>query len=149
MPSSRGSSRPGDQTHISCISCSAVGFFTTGKAQTDVYLTFNALFVSGVQQVIRIHMYMCIHVHVCVCVFFSESFPLQAMTRNWMQFPVLCGRTLVLLYFICRLVYLLAPNSQGVPPLLSPLVATSLFPMSVSQYVFYKYVPLYRVLDST
>ena len=29
MLSSRGSSRPGDQTHVSCVSCIAVGFFTT------------------------------------------------------------------------------------------------------------------------
>ena len=70
MPSSRGSSRPGDQTHVSCISCSAVGFFTTGKARAEVYLTYNVLFVSGVQQVIRIYIYMHIHVHVCVCVLF-------------------------------------------------------------------------------
>ena len=37
-----------------------------------------------------------------------------------MQFPVLCGRTLVRLFFISRLVYLLVPDSQGAPPLLSP-----------------------------
>ena len=30
MPSSRGSSRPRDGTHIFCVSCTAGGFFTTG-----------------------------------------------------------------------------------------------------------------------
>ena len=64
-----------------------------------------------------------------------------------MQFPVLCGRTLVRLYFISRVS--VSPRFPGCPSPPFPLVATGLFPMSVSQYVFYKYVPLYRVLDST
>ena len=30
MPSSRGSSQPRDRTHVSYVSCTAGGFFTTG-----------------------------------------------------------------------------------------------------------------------
>ena len=44
MPSSRGSSRPRDQTSDSCSSCIAGGFFTTeplGKPSLQVTVTLN------------------------------------------------------------------------------------------------------------
>ena len=44
MPSSRGSSWPSDQTHVSCGSCIAGGFFTTvplGKPWPDIYVFPN------------------------------------------------------------------------------------------------------------
>ena len=45
-----------------------------------------------------------------------------------MQFPVLCGRTLVCLYFICRLVYLLVQI---------PRVSLPSFPPGSHRFVSY------------
>ena len=46
---------------------------------------------------------LCIHYiyiySVCVCSF-SNSFPLNILTRYWIQFPVLCSRFLLFMYFI-------------------------------------------------
>ena len=39
MPSFRGSFQPRDQTRVTCVSCIAGGFFTTGKAHRGIKLT--------------------------------------------------------------------------------------------------------------
>ena len=42
---------------------------------------------------------------------FSDSFPLQFITRYWIWFPVLYSRSLLFIYFIYSSVYLLILNS--------------------------------------
>ena len=39
IPSFRGSFQPRDQTRVTCVSCKAGGFFTTGKAHRGIKLT--------------------------------------------------------------------------------------------------------------
>ena len=41
MPSSRGSFWPRDQTHFSCISCIAAGFFTTEPPRRSIYSLYS------------------------------------------------------------------------------------------------------------
>ena len=41
---------------------------------------------------------------------FSDSFPLQFITRHWIGFPVLYSRSLLSIYFIHSSVFLLNPN---------------------------------------
>ena len=44
MPSSRGSSRPTDQTYVSCVSCIAGGFFTTEPLGKSRWFVINVLY---------------------------------------------------------------------------------------------------------
>ena len=68
---------------------------------TEVYLIYN---VSGILQSGSV-------IQTCVCVCVSlDSFPLQVITRCWLQFPALCSRSLSFICFIHSRVYLLIPN---------------------------------------
>ena len=77
----------------------------------------------------HIHVYIYIHIHThtynthihTYIYSFSGSFPLQVVTRCWIQFPVLHSRTLLFMCFIHSSLYLLIPNSQVIPPPISPL----------------------------
>ena len=75
MPSSRGSSRPGDQTHVSGGSCTADGFFTTeppGKPKVKVKVAQSCL------------------TH-CDTVDSTVHGILQASILDWLPFPSLGG----------------------------------------------------------
>ena len=41
---------------------------------------------------------------------FSISFPVQVITEYWVAFPVLCSRSLLIIYVIYSSVYMLIPN---------------------------------------
>ena len=42
---------------------------------------------------------------------FSDSFPVWVITEYWVEFPVLCSRSLLIIYFTYSGIYLLIPNS--------------------------------------
>ena len=52
--------------------------------------------------------------------------------KRWIWFPVLYGRTLLLVYFIYNSLHLLIPSSHSIPPpSLNPLATTTLFSVSM------------------
>ena len=60
------------------------------------------------------------------------------------------SKTLLFIHPIYNILPLLIPNSHSFPPLDPfPLATTSLFSISVSLFLFHRYVDLYRILDST
>ena len=71
--------------------------------------------------------------------FFSDSFPTYVITEDSVEFPVLYSRAPLTIHSICNNVPTPIPNPQFVPPpILSPLVTISLFPMPVSLFFFCK-----------
>ena len=73
--------------------------------------------------------------------FFLYCFPWWLMTGFWIEFPGLYSRTLLFMHSICASLYLLIPNSQFfLPPTPSPLATRSLFSMSVSLFMFRRWV---------
>ena len=48
---------------------------------------------------------------------FSNSFSIYITIRYWAEFPVLCSRSLLVIYVIHSSEYMLIPNSQFIPPL--------------------------------
>ena len=99
---------------------------------------------------------------VCVCVWynmyvyytyiysFSHSFLLWFVMKYWIEFPVVCIRTLLFIHPIYNRLHLLVQNSQPFPPL--PLIClgtTSLFSGSVPMFLFHRYTDLCHILDST
>ena len=79
LPSSRGSSWPRDQTHVSCISCTASGFFThwaTWEAWFLVYWEFYPKWVLGFVR--------CFSASVNMIMWLSYFWPVDVMDYiNW------------------------------------------------------------------
>jgi len=75
--------------------------------------------------------------HTHTHIYFSNSFPLWAIPRYSVQFPVLYSRFLLFICFMCNSVYLLILNLQFILPLPS-LVTRHLFSVSVSLFLLYK-----------
>ena len=75
--------------------------------------------------------YTCIYKHIYS---FSYCFPLRFITRYWIWFPVLFGRTLLSLHSMCNSLHLLTPDSQSVPPY-SPSSHRSLLYLCESVFV--------------
>ena len=65
-----------------------------------------------------------------------DSFPIQAITEYWVEFPVLYSRSLLVIYFIYSSVYVSIRISQFIPPF--PPATISLFSTSVTLFVFCK-----------
>ena len=71
-------------------------------------MIYNVVLVSGIQQS---DLVLCIYIYyICICSF-SDSFPLEGITKYWVQFPVLYSRSLLVICFIYGNVYMLIPNS--------------------------------------
>ena len=69
-----------------------------------------------------------------------HTLPLWFITGYWIEFSVLYSRTLLFVYSLSNSLCLLIPNSQPIPPLCPSLLAiTSLFSMSVNQFLFHRY----------
>ena len=81
--------------------CSLSGsfIFLFFKNFMGIQLTYNVL-VSGVQQRESV-----IHIHIPT----SDSFPISVITEYWVDFPVLHSRSMLLIYFINSIVYMLIP----------------------------------------
>ena len=80
----------------------------------QVQLIYNVVLVSCAQQsdlVIYIYIcaYMCVNIYIYMYILFSDSFPLQVITKY--SSLVLCGRSLLFTYFIYNSMYMLIPNS--------------------------------------
>ena len=56
------------------------------------------------------HTYIYIHAYIDIYFLFSDSFPLQVITRYWIQSSVLLNRSLLFVCFVCSSVYLLIPS---------------------------------------
>ena len=111
--------------------------------------------ISSVQQSDTLT-YMCVCVWYNMCVYytyiysFSHSFLLWFVMRYWIEFPVVCIRTLLFIHPIYNRLHLLVQNSQPFSPL--PLIClgtTSLFSVSVPMFLFHRYTDLCHILDST
>ena len=99
------------------------------------------MLVSGIQQSDSV-----IHIHVSIL--FQILFPFRLL-QSIEQSLVLYSRSLLVICFIYGSGYLWIPNSQFIPhPLLSPLVTVSFFSMSMSLFLFYKFICII-FLDST
>ena len=48
---------------------------------------------------------------------FIDSFPIEVITEYWVEFPVLCSRSLLTIYFIYSTVHMFIPPSLFIPPL--------------------------------
>ena len=60
---------------------------------------------------------MCVYIYIYLYIFlFSYYLPSCSITRNWIEFPLLYSRTLLLIHFKCSSLYLLTPNSQSIKP---------------------------------
>ena len=76
------------------------------------------------------HIYIYIHIHTHIHIYMiyslSDSFPLYVITKYWVEFPVLFGRSLLVIYFMYGSVYvnpkLLIYNPA---PFLEPLPKSS------------------------
>ena len=89
----------------------------------------------------QIHIYIYIYIYIYACTFFSILVYHRIL-------HVLYSRTLLFIYPIYTSLHLLISSSQSFPPLLLSLLATtSLFCMSVSLFLFCRY--LCCILDST
>ena len=107
---------------------------------TEVQLIYNIVLISTVQQIdSAIQIYT-----------FPYSFPLWFIPGYWIQFPVLCSRTILFIHpiYIKKSLHLLIPNCYSFPPP-ALLATTSLFFMSVSLFLFCTYIHLCCILDST
>ena len=88
---------------------------------------------------------------------YIHSFLLQFILGAWIGFPVLYSRSLLIIYskYNTNRLHLLIPNSQSIPLHLPPLphshslIITSQFSRSVSLFLFFRYVHLCHILDST
>ena len=79
---------------------------------------------------------------------FSYSFPWWFITGYWIYFPVLYGRTLLLIHPKCSSLHLLTPNSQSFLLHPHPLATTSLSPWPWFSFCFLgRFVC--HILDST
>ena len=67
-------------------------------------MNYSVLLVSGEQQGESV-----IHIHIS-SFFFLDSFPIQAITEYWVEFPALYSRFLLVIYFIYRSVYMSVPQ---------------------------------------
>ena len=47
---------------------------------------------------------------------YTYSFPIKLITEYWVEFPVLCSRSLLVIYCIYNSVCMSVPNSQFIPP---------------------------------
>ena len=65
-------------------------------------------------------------------IFFFMFFSIMVFTGYWVQFSVLCSRTLFFIHPIHNRSHLLIPNSQSIPPHTLPLGNRKLFSMAVS-----------------
>ena len=71
---------------------------------------------------------------------FSDSFPLWFITKYWIWFPVLFSRSLLPVLYIVMCIYV-NPKLRIYPsPTLSPLVTINLFSVSVSLFLFGKFI---------
>ena len=95
---------------------------------------YNVVSVSKVQQRDSV-----IHAYILFCILFLYG--------NWILLDVLHRRAL-LIHSTCNSLHLLIPNSRSIRP--SPSLGnTGLFPVSVSLFLFCRWVRLCRSLDST
>ena len=114
----------------------------------EAQLIYSIVLVSGVQQWFS-YVYIYIYIHILFHILFHYNYK----TLNIIL--LLHIRTLLFPLFIYSSLYLLIPNSQYIPPYPLSLQfpfgnpSVSLFSMSGSLFLFYKYVLLYHILDST
>ena len=99
-------------------------------------LSYSVVLISDVQQSDSvIHVYM----------FFSHILFHYGLSQIWCSFHVLHSRTLLSIHSKCDSLQLLTPNPQSIPlPLLSLLPTVSLFSMSVSLFLFYRWVHVWH-----
>ena len=82
-------------------------------------LIYNVMLVSAVYKVNQLHIYMYA---------FLDSFPIYIFTEYCVESPVLCSRSLLVIYFIYSSVYMLIqPPNLFLPLPFSPLVAIRSF----------------------
>ena len=68
---------------------------------------------------------------------FLDSFPIEAITEYWVEFPVLYSRSILVICFIYSSVYMSVLVFQFIPPPLTPPAVTiSLFSTSVTLFLF-------------
>ena len=107
------------------------------------------LFISSVQQIelyIYIYIYVYIHMIYPFFIFFSimiyhrifNIVPCATINLYYSIYSSLCS--VLFVYPIYNGLYLLIPNSQSFP---------NVFSVSVSLFLFHRYVHLYHILDST
>ena len=78
----------------------------------------------------------------------SHPFPLRFIPGESMQFPGLHSKALLFIHPVCKF----APVNPPVPPHPCPhppVATTRLFSASVGLFLFYRWVPLHHILDST
>ena len=71
------------------------------------------------------------------------------ITVCWIEFPVLYSRTLLFIDHIYNTLPLLPLNSQSIPPPPTLTLGSHQSVLSVSLFLFHRYVDLCHVLDST
>ena len=86
-----------------------------------------------------LYLYINVYIYICIYVFFFSFFPIQVITRCWIQFPILYSRSLLFIYFIYSNMYPLIPNFQFISLLLSFLATISSFSMSMSLFHVYHF----------
>ena len=70
-------------------------------------LIYSVILVSYVKWFSQVCVCVCVYTNSHIYIFLSTCF----ITRYWIQFPVLCSKTLLFIYFIYCSLYLLVPNS--------------------------------------
>ena len=138
MPSSRGSSQPGDRSQVFCI---ADGFFTVWVIfffLIKIWFIYYVVLVSGVQQSDSA-------IHKCISIFFQIIFPYSLLQS--IEYSFLCqnGRSLLVICFMYCSFYMLLPNSSFIL-LFSPL---AIILLCLWIYFCFINVYLYHILDFT
>ena len=105
-----------------------------------VQLIYNVVLVSAVQQSESV-----MHIHVFTL--FQIIFPYKLLKNIEQRSLSYNSRFLLLFYFVYSSVYVSIPV-PSLSPTVSPLVTINLFYMSVTLFLFCKYVYFYHFLDS-
>ena len=89
------------------------------------------------------YIYVCVYIYICIILF-------SIMVYHRILNIILYSRTLFFIRPMYNSWHLLIPNSHSFPLLPTfPLATTNLLSISVSLFLFHKYIDLYHILDST